>query len=239
MDRKHRLTEALGVLFLSSYVTKVTVVVVFGTLCWGVEVRDPLGQEAEELIHGSKASETLAENKKVDMSDMKAYTASDSHTLQMDWFSGLPAGLLGKIWPAERVVAGLRVCRWLHDELLSHVHVVVLILSKGQQMQADANSVEQTMRFFQSLTVHLRWNSSRVELLAIDCIQRQPSLGQNLVELDLRDCYDLPGLAEVLPVCTALTHLNLSDNYDAEFDGLGSDVLAALSHCQVPISALL
>lgn len=34
--------------------------------------------------------------------------------------------LLGMVWPKERVVLGLTVCRWLHAELLSQVPETLL-----------------------------------------------------------------------------------------------------------------
>ena len=39
----------------------------------------------------------------------------------------LPRGLLGRIWPAGRVVMGLRVCKWMHTELVFHVEKVLLV----------------------------------------------------------------------------------------------------------------
>eukprot|EP00961_Rhodomonas_salina_P020301 272682-Rhodomonas_salina.5 len=44
----------------------------------------------------------------------------------VDRFRSLPGGLLGRVWPAERIVLGLRVCKWLHAELLSQADRALL-----------------------------------------------------------------------------------------------------------------
>lgn len=47
-----------------------------------------------------------------------------------DVFQILPGGVLGRVWPADRVLLGTRVCKWMNQELASHVPDVVLAGSR-------------------------------------------------------------------------------------------------------------
>eukprot|EP00961_Rhodomonas_salina_P069578 934068-Rhodomonas_salina.2 len=61
-------------------------------------------------------------------------------------------GVLGKVWPKERVVAGMRVCRWLRETLLAHIDGVWLKVSpppNGGVAEAQlAAEVAQSLRSF-------------------------------------------------------------------------------------------
>lgn len=72
----------------------------------------------------------------------------------------LPWGTIGKLWPAERVVMGLRVCKVLRHELLEHVHQVTLIKSKGTAA-SDLALAKDLARFGEQNAVTLTWGDGR------------------------------------------------------------------------------
>eukprot|EP00286_Rhodomonas_abbreviata_P003540 CAMPEP_0181347140 /NCGR_PEP_ID=MMETSP1101-20121128/33721_1 /TAXON_ID=46948 /ORGANISM="Rhodomonas abbreviata, Strain Caron Lab Isolate" /LENGTH=477 /DNA_ID=CAMNT_0023459337 /DNA_START=80 /DNA_END=1510 /DNA_ORIENTATION=+ len=74
---------------------------------------------------------------------------------QTDKLQLLPRALLGRVWPAERVVMGLRVCHWMHTKLAAHVEKVLLV---GRDIPVRPCSVIQTLSWFQSSKVLLEWN---------------------------------------------------------------------------------
>eukprot|EP00286_Rhodomonas_abbreviata_P023315 CAMPEP_0181304038 /NCGR_PEP_ID=MMETSP1101-20121128/8912_1 /TAXON_ID=46948 /ORGANISM="Rhodomonas abbreviata, Strain Caron Lab Isolate" /LENGTH=171 /DNA_ID=CAMNT_0023409719 /DNA_START=385 /DNA_END=897 /DNA_ORIENTATION=+ len=77
---------------------------------------------------------------------------------QMDQLQLLPRVLLGRVWPAERVVMGLRVCKWMHKELAAQVEKVLLV---GFDTAVKACAVRQSFSLFLSSQVSLRWRGIR------------------------------------------------------------------------------
>eukprot|EP00286_Rhodomonas_abbreviata_P004191 CAMPEP_0181345582 /NCGR_PEP_ID=MMETSP1101-20121128/32828_1 /TAXON_ID=46948 /ORGANISM="Rhodomonas abbreviata, Strain Caron Lab Isolate" /LENGTH=139 /DNA_ID=CAMNT_0023457551 /DNA_START=297 /DNA_END=713 /DNA_ORIENTATION=- len=66
---------------------------------------------------------------------------------EVDKLEQLPRVLLGRVFRAERVLMGLRVCKWMHDELASHVEEVLLV---GSDREVSACVVGQSFAWFQS-----------------------------------------------------------------------------------------
>ncbi len=53
----------------------------------------------------------------------------------------LPSGLLESIWPAKRVVLGLRVCKKLREELHRHTSNVALVIKSDRETWYDERMV--------------------------------------------------------------------------------------------------
>eukprot|EP00961_Rhodomonas_salina_P077139 1034584-Rhodomonas_salina.3 len=69
-----------------------------------------------------------------------------------------PSALLGRLWPAERVVAGLRVCRLLRRELSEHAGTILLV-----KKEDTAEISEELLRDFDRvshLEVVLKWQGT-------------------------------------------------------------------------------
>eukprot|EP00961_Rhodomonas_salina_P174223 2349155-Rhodomonas_salina.3 len=73
----------------------------------------------------------------------------------------LPPGLLGRLWPSERVVMGIRVCRSIRQQLASHAQDVVL--RKGVGKQLTAGDVAKSVRRFDVCPLAFWWNPASEE----------------------------------------------------------------------------
>eukprot|EP00286_Rhodomonas_abbreviata_P018236 CAMPEP_0181309254 /NCGR_PEP_ID=MMETSP1101-20121128/11916_1 /TAXON_ID=46948 /ORGANISM="Rhodomonas abbreviata, Strain Caron Lab Isolate" /LENGTH=131 /DNA_ID=CAMNT_0023415727 /DNA_START=470 /DNA_END=861 /DNA_ORIENTATION=- len=82
---------------------------------------------------------------------------------QMDKLQLLPRGLLGWVWPADRVVMGLRVCQWMHKELVCQVENVLLV---GVDTAVGACAVRQSFNLFQQSNVLVHWRGIGLGSLA-------------------------------------------------------------------------
>ena len=71
---------------------------------------------------------------------------------QTDKLQLLPRVLLGRVWPAERVVMGMRVCKWMHKELVWHAEKVLLV---GVDGAVTGGAVRQSLRLFECSKVLL------------------------------------------------------------------------------------
>ena len=118
----------------------------------------------------------------------------------------LPSSLLESIWPAERVVLGLRVCKKLREELQRHSSNVALVIKSHPEIWCQTRLV----RDF-SLLSH-----SRLEV----SIQRKLQIGAVAAEV----------LATALRSCRKLAHLELSCN---EIGAEGAGAMAGvLGECK-------
>lgn len=149
----------------------------------------------------------------------------------------LPSALLGRLWPAERVVLGRRVCSQLRRELSEHAGQILLVKRDGADGSINFDALSADFRRVSHLSVALRWHGEPAGLVSAAV------LGTALIRLDLshvRMSADGAGwlagllvdwrglthldmgcnligdegaekLARVLGGCKALTHLDLSD----------------------------
>eukprot|EP00961_Rhodomonas_salina_P064739 871176-Rhodomonas_salina.1 len=90
----------------------------------------------------------------------------------------LPSPLWGRIWPADRVVAGLRVCWHLRQELAEHAGTVLMV--KSAEAEIDEDALEADFSYLSKLQVVLIWQGRPAGL--DDMVA---SLSTNLSRLDL------------------------------------------------------
>eukprot|EP00288_Rhodomonas_lens_P003666 CAMPEP_0177738300 /NCGR_PEP_ID=MMETSP0484_2-20121128/26378_1 /TAXON_ID=354590 /ORGANISM="Rhodomonas lens, Strain RHODO" /LENGTH=246 /DNA_ID=CAMNT_0019252205 /DNA_START=82 /DNA_END=818 /DNA_ORIENTATION=- len=95
---------------------------------------------------------------------------------------GLPQPVLQKVWPAERVVMGLRVCHYLHQELCDNN--ILLVETSGAELREE--DVVQDFRRVSHCNVSVKSETLRAELICV-------SLGEALVHLDLGGNQFAPG----------------------------------------------
>eukprot|EP00961_Rhodomonas_salina_P223421 3021150-Rhodomonas_salina.3 len=99
----------------------------------------------------------------------------------------LPPVLLGHLWPAERGVVGLRVCKQLRRDLLCHCTSILLVAKADAMVCEDAIDVRKALNLLPPhLMVSLRWKNT-----------------SGFVDWDR---------IEALGECKALAHLDLSCN---------------------------
>lgn len=175
-------------------------------------------------------------------------SSAEAHDVRRGKLGILDHCLLARMWPRERVLMGLRVCKELRQTLLLHKEDVLLSArslfdgydrSESESAHPHAGQgLAQSVALFQhsGLQVHLRARSCKAVngiLQSLDEFALK-SDRRCLVSLDLTKTYirsagTLP-LAQSLRqgVSASLTHLNLSDNKITDgIHGL-SDVL---QHC--------
>eukprot|EP00288_Rhodomonas_lens_P019679 CAMPEP_0177690486 /NCGR_PEP_ID=MMETSP0484_2-20121128/791_1 /TAXON_ID=354590 /ORGANISM="Rhodomonas lens, Strain RHODO" /LENGTH=175 /DNA_ID=CAMNT_0019201031 /DNA_START=33 /DNA_END=556 /DNA_ORIENTATION=- len=124
----------------------------------------------------------------------------------------LPPTVLGHVWPAERVVLGLRVCKQLRQDLLVHCGSIVLVQQKRGAELSVVGCTEDFRRLQQHMMVSLRWRerngAAKLAGLLGNC--------NGLVHLDLRrnEIGDEGAslLSAALGECKRLAHLNLKNN---------------------------
>eukprot|EP00961_Rhodomonas_salina_P056806 763323-Rhodomonas_salina.1 len=87
----------------------------------------------------------------------------------------LEPSLIGRVWPAERVVAGLRVCKQIRRELLVHAGRVLVV--KRPDATPDERLVSD-LRRLGHLEVALKWRGRIDGLFLVPCLKA-------LVHLDL------------------------------------------------------
>eukprot|EP00961_Rhodomonas_salina_P238815 3227599-Rhodomonas_salina.4 len=143
---------------------------------------------------------------------------------------GLPWALIGVLWPAERVIVGLRTCRSLRKELASHAQSIYLVRSCKETV-AESQLVVDLLRFSRN-RVSLKWeylNSSCENLLkAMTSSNFMPALCYLRLQARLRT--DAALLAGVLRSCVSLVHLDLGAN-EMGPDGMRK-LAPALAECR-------
>lgn len=48
-------------------------------------------------------------------------------------------GLMGRVWPASRVLVGMRCCKWLNSELSGLVESILLVASETRAIQHEGD----------------------------------------------------------------------------------------------------
>eukprot|EP00961_Rhodomonas_salina_P221138 2989669-Rhodomonas_salina.1 len=118
----------------------------------------------------------------------------------------LPSAVLGMYWPAERVMAGLRVCKSIRKELLEHTGTIIVAKTPGASVGTDLFAAD----FWQERRrkVCLTWRGEP------HLLQYLEPLAPCLSHLDVKDTVlggiGVRGLAKVVRTCTVLRHLDLS-----------------------------
>eukprot|EP00961_Rhodomonas_salina_P282240 3813531-Rhodomonas_salina.3 len=155
----------------------------------------------------------------------------------------LPPAVLGYAWPAERMVAGLRVCKELRNGLMKHCRGIVLVqkdgakishmlvtlrwkeLKGGRKLDTDMQGSRTVLTSLDLGT--LRENAVAERAKGVESLATVLGLCKALAHLDLRknDLGDLGArrVAGVLGSCKALAHLDLSCN------AIGSEAVRLLA----------
>eukprot|EP00961_Rhodomonas_salina_P048390 649678-Rhodomonas_salina.1 len=123
----------------------------------------------------------------------------------------LPSNVLGLLWPPERVVVGLRVCKSLRKDLIAHCGSILLV-QKTDEKHFGCRLSEDFGRLPSALMVTLKWKAkdqvTRLLGMLGEC--------KGLAHLNLREnklgAKGAGRLAEVLGECKALATLDLSLN---------------------------
>eukprot|EP00961_Rhodomonas_salina_P033981 457363-Rhodomonas_salina.1 len=122
-----------------------------------------------------------------DLHEVEPAQAAEECTLLV-----LPPTVLGYVWPAERGIMGMRVCKQLRRDLIVHCGSVVLVQKAGTTLSEHCVS-EDFRRLPEDLMVTLKWKDQDFET----------------------------SLLRVLGECKRLAHLDLSyNNIDAEGAGI-------------------
>eukprot|EP00961_Rhodomonas_salina_P048379 649602-Rhodomonas_salina.1 len=143
----------------------------------------------------------------------------------------LPSSLLGRAWPAERVVLGLRACRQLHKELLEHAGNILLVTRADAEIRND--DLVQDFCRTSNLKVTLIWQRRLDSLIC--CAAHAQMMRTSLVHLELTHNKigekEAGELASVLAECRALAHLDLNHT------GIGAEevrlLARSLGECKV------
>ena len=134
----------------------------------------------------------------------------------------LDSSLLESIWPAQRVILGLRVCKKLREELHQHTSNVALVIKWCDTGLVRDFSLLAHRRLEVSIQRNLKIGAVAAEVLATALRQCR-----TLAHLDLRgNSIGDEGagrLAGVLGECKALAHLDLSGT------SIGNEGAAGLS----------
>eukprot|EP00961_Rhodomonas_salina_P268172 3624261-Rhodomonas_salina.1 len=156
----------------------------------------------------------------------------------------LPANLLlARIWPAERVVVGLRACKLLRQELPGFARSILLV----KRWEADVRDDTSAAPFSPDTKVVLKWKGQelptglkrlagpyklRTALTHLDLSHNVYSAGGGNLDLrgNMLGAEEAAMLASVLKECKALAHLDLSGN---EIGAEGAEWLAeVLAECK-------
>eukprot|EP00961_Rhodomonas_salina_P199217 2687255-Rhodomonas_salina.3 len=145
----------------------------------------------------------------------------------------LPPVLLGHVWPARRVVTGLRVCKQLRSALIVHSTSIVLVQRAGGRCVSEDFrrlpphlSVTLTLRTWAKRLAgvlgecgslaHLDLSTAGISAAGAGRLARVLGQSRGLAHLNLcRNRIGAEGvgmLAGVLAECKELTHLDLSQN---------------------------
>eukprot|EP00961_Rhodomonas_salina_P047500 638193-Rhodomonas_salina.10 len=138
----------------------------------------------------------------------------------------LPAALLGRVWPLERLIHGLLVAKWLRDELYSHADVVALSAAQQCGCQIESKTILSSLARWRNKGAKLELNFEHTEDFFVDC-------------LDFCISSNFHALLCVFPtgVGSILSHLNLSYCFLGDF---GIELLArSIKECSVLASLLL
>lgn len=160
-------------------------------------------------------------------------------------------GLLGQLWPQDRLVIGLRVCKWLHQHLLSHIREVILEVGCDVSW-ADENRILVDLARFQGRELSIIWGKPkrRTDQVAASLLSGIRTLVRShvsvrLVRLDLsgmgrgRQCLNLRAVMTILEHCSVLAELRLArwsitSSGDNELDT--AFLVKGLQHCSSLVS---
>jgi len=140
----------------------------------------------------------------------------DGGTAKMDYLHHLPRLLLGRIWPPERIVMGLRVCRWLHTELTAAAPHAVLKATENVDTTTPADLVK-TLYAFRKCRVLLHWDSPTNRDTVVAGVSVAVSLGctESIVHVDVGEsklgAKRAAALFQALGECSAIETLNLEE----------------------------
>eukprot|EP00961_Rhodomonas_salina_P173683 2342223-Rhodomonas_salina.1 len=148
-----------------------------------------------------------------------------AHSISESRLFLLPASLLGQLWPAERGVAGLRVCKQLRKDLKAHCTSILLV-----EQELFSENKRFVSKDFDGLPEHAMVSLTlRNWATTLAGVPRLGSCCKGLFRLKLEGAHigtDGVGvLAGVLAECKALSHLELGWN---SIDARGAGVLAGV-----------
>jgi len=166
-------------------------------------------------------------------------------------------GLMDRAWPEDRVVIGLQVCRWFQNELLPHVHDVLLVWARRRdELACPATHLRQevstTLIRTRTNNTKLKWQRYSDWCFRLEELQPgstafvqamadavQAGFGPRLRSLEIAN-NGLEGgtaskLFDVLLNCQGLTHLDLSEN---EIGQDGNDAVGKLAAALCHLTAL-
>eukprot|EP00961_Rhodomonas_salina_P259304 3503695-Rhodomonas_salina.2 len=133
----------------------------------------------------------------------------------------LTPALLGHLWPAERGVVGLRVCKQLRRDLIVHSGSIVLVGNANAMQCAPCVSAD-FRRLPQHILVMLTCKKSGAMLLLEVLNECKALAGLDFSENKIR-AEEARALAEMLRESKVLTHLDLGHN------GIGAQGAGALA----------
>jgi len=155
----------------------------------------------------------------------------------------LPWGILADLWPAERIVIGLRVCKHMRSDFAPQVGTVVLARSSAC-LEFEREDIWKTLMMFPGGRISLIWRRGKAELLLqtlfVPPLSSLPLFSShtsnaldprtNLTTIDLCGAGGVQDegvltLTEFLRECTNLTTLNLSQ---CRISSRGAGTLAAV-----------
>eukprot|EP00961_Rhodomonas_salina_P144274 1942473-Rhodomonas_salina.1 len=127
-------------------------------------------------------------------------------------------GLLGKVWGSNRVLMGMRVCRWMRDELAKTVSTIVLVGKRGAR--PNPRDICQSLMKLTEIKVILLWRrmGQTASLSMLEGIISSVGKGFDsaLIELDLSESQlraeGASKLAELLGGLKTLSSLSLGRN---------------------------
>eukprot|EP00961_Rhodomonas_salina_P092681 1247284-Rhodomonas_salina.1 len=152
-----------------------------------------------------------------------AETAAESKLLLL-----LPT-VLGHLWPAERVVVGLRVCKQLRRDLLVHCGSIHLV-QKAEAILNDCRISEDFGRLPQNLMITLKWKDRNQGTLLLEVLEGCKALAHLDLSGNMLGDAGAGRLAGVLGECKGLAHLDLRQNM---LGAEGAEKLAgALGECK-------
>lgn len=187
------------------------------------------GQGTEEASRAQSRARLVAE--------------ADEHDQATDWLRILSdCGLLGRIWPGERVIVGTTVCKWTRRELLrcaEEIHLRVSAIASAKDLKAFTSIVSACGGKNMSVWCKGR-GQSKALIDALRPVKEAPQTKVILHHLDIRlgsiRANEAEVLRRVLQGAATLRHLNL---FDCALKPGEVRVLAAgLSACTVPIPIL-
>eukprot|EP00286_Rhodomonas_abbreviata_P012588 CAMPEP_0181320520 /NCGR_PEP_ID=MMETSP1101-20121128/18168_1 /TAXON_ID=46948 /ORGANISM="Rhodomonas abbreviata, Strain Caron Lab Isolate" /LENGTH=318 /DNA_ID=CAMNT_0023428231 /DNA_START=54 /DNA_END=1007 /DNA_ORIENTATION=+ len=165
----------------------------------------------------------------------------------------LPGSLLGRLWPAERVLVGMRACKYLRAELAHHASDCVMVCAAMTSRERfgsgwTADKILKDLRSLQGRGTRVFLNGSSLQSAFYPQLQDAMALalpnglGSLLVELDLSSNAmgddEAEKVADMLEHCQVLSRLNLRDNCIKErgASALGRGLRGCMALAQLDVS---